>query len=270
LKALSLIRDQPWYRRQAFEKGLENAGFQITKDKADLVLIWNRYGHSHQVAEQYEREGKLVLVAENGYLGKGGVSPKFEVHPKGPSKDSYYSLSIGWHNGRGVWPRGEGRFKDLGVEIKPWRTKGEHILVCPNRSFGVGSQVMPPDWAEKVVKRLRNESKRPVVVRGHPGNNSPRRPLELDLKDAWAVVVWSSSVAVHSLLAGIPTFIEAPFHVLKGCGASGSPDEPVTKEREQHFERMAWHQWTCQELESGEPFRYLLQSAGKAKEPVGS
>lgn len=267
-----MLRPEPWYRRQAFESGLGNAGVELTKDQgaADILLIWNRYGHGHQIASQFEKQGKLVLVAENGYLGYGGVSPKFEVHPSGPKPGSYYSMSIGWHNGRGTWPAGDGRFAKLGVEVKPWRTEGTHILVCPNRSFGVGKQVMPPDWAEKAVGRLRSETKRPVVVRGHPGNNAPQRPLEADLKDAWAVVVWSSSVAVHSIVAGIPTFIEAPFQVVKGAGASGSPDEPVTLDRLPHLERMAWHQWQLREIESGEPFNLLLSAARKEKEPVGA
>jgi hypothetical protein len=261
LKAFSLLRPEPWYRRQAFETGLEKAGLELTKDQnaADVLLIWNRYGPGHQAAEQFERRGKLVLVAENGYLGKGGTSPKFDVHPGGPKPDSYYSLSIGWHNGRGIWPAGEGRFQKLGVELKPWRTSGDHILVCPNRSFGVGKQVMASDWASTASQRLQNASKRPVRVRSHPGNDAPQKPLEADLEGAWAVVVWSSSVAVHALLAGIPTFIEAPWQVLKGAGASGSPDEPVTPERLPHFERMAWHQWTCAELETGEPFKALLK-----------
>jgi hypothetical protein len=265
LKAYSLIRSQPYYRKQAFEEGLRKAGFEVVADRpqsgkpGEVLVIWNRYGDLHSLAERFESGGGRVLVAENGYLGRGGSVPKFDVHPGGPKPGHYYSLSWGWHNGRGQWPSGgHERFEALEVDIKPWRTDGDHILVCANRSFGVGKQVMPADWAKTASERLRRETKRPVVVRDHPGNNAPQRTLKADLRGAWAVMVWSSSVAVHALLEGIPTYIQAPFQVVKGAGASGPVDAPSVPDRRPHFERLAWSQWTVEEIQSGEPFAALL------------
>lgn len=273
MRAFSLLRPDPWYRRQAFELGLKRAGYEVLLRQpergraGDAMLIWNRYGHVHEIAARFEAEGGTVVVAENGYLGAGGTSPKFDVHPKGPQAVSYYALSADFHNGRGRWKSGgPERLNALGVELAPWRTEGEHILVCPNRSFGVGEQVMHPDWAERCAARLRKNTKRPVRVRGHPGNDEPKRALAEDLKGAWAVVVWSSSVAVHALAAGIPTFIEAPWQIVKGAGATGPVDNPVTPERQPHFERLAHAQWQLQEIETGEPFRRLLHSSAREGE----
>jgi hypothetical protein len=240
-------------------------------DKDTLLVIWNRYGQWHQIADRVERGGGRTLVAENGFLGAGGSSPKYDVHPRGPRATDYYALAEGWHNGRGRSPSGgPERFKALGVELKPWSTDGKHILVAPNRSFGVGNQVMAPDWAQRASERLRKATSREVRIRPHPGNNAPRRPLSEDLKDCWAVVVWSSGVAVHALAAGIPAFIEAPFHILKGASASGAVDFPVTPERLPHFERLAWGQWTCEEIASGEPFNRLLAPAREAEKPTAA
>lgn len=263
-QAWSLLRPQPWYRADVFARGLARAGYELRGDAprgapGRILVIWNRYGSSHQSASEFERQGGTVLVAENGYLGAGGTAPKFDVHPGGPKPHHYYALAVGWHNGRGSSPCGpEDRFSRLGVELKPWRTDGGHILVAPNRSFGVGKQVMPEDWARQVVERLRGQTKREVRVRPHPGNDAPQRPLAADLEGCWAAMVWSSGAAVHSLLAGIPTFIAAPFHILKGAGAGGSLDEPVMPDRLPHFERMAYAQWRLDEIESGLPFRALL------------
>lgn len=266
-----MLRSEPWYRRQAFEQGLVNAGYQVVQGEpargapGEVLCIWNRYGHWHDVATRFERDGGTVVVAENGYLGAGGTSPKFDVHPKGPQPHHYYALGIGFHNGRGTWPTGgPERFEALGVDLKPWRTQGEHVLVCANRSFGVPPQVMPPDWAERCAERLRRQTKRPVRIRSHPGNDEPRRPLAVDLEGAWAVVIWSSSCGVHALAAGIPVYVEAPYWVMKGASASGPIDAPVMPERRPHFERMAHAQWQLQEIETGEPFRrLLLRAAGQ-------
>jgi hypothetical protein len=261
LQAFSLIREQPWYRRCAFERGLKELGIPVENrhpvkpDKNTLLLIWNRYATNHAIAEQVERAGGTVIVAENGYLGAGGTSPKFDVHPAGPQPHHYYALSLDWHNGRGRFNHGgPERFAALGVELKPWRAGGDYVLVCPNRSFGVGQQVMHPDWAERVAAKLRKIGEK-VVVRGHPGSKQPKRPLAEDLAGASEVWIWSSSVGVHALVEGIPVNCLAPYWICKGAGyglADGA--------RKLELERMAWAQWTLAEIESGAAFRHLLST----------
>lgn len=277
MRAHVLIREAPWYRRQAFERGLKAVGFDVVSinpDQArsgDVLVCWNRYGNVHEHATKFERAGGSVIVAENGYIGRGGGSPKFQVHPGGPKPGDYYSISWGWHNGRGTWPAGgPERFEAMGIELKPWRIDGGHILICPNRSFGVGAQVMSPSWAQEKLHALSRITKRLIKIRSHPGNNAPARPLEADLEGSWLVYVWSSSVAVHSLAAGIPTFIEAPWNILKGASATGSVEDHYSPNRQPHFERMAWHQWTVEEIESGEPFRALLSAAGQGQVALNS
>ena len=266
-RAYNLLRPLPWYRHDAFSRGLKAVGYDVVEDRFepagsnDVLLIWNRYGGRHDQAQLFERQGGTVLVAENGFIGAGGSEPKFDVHPSGPQPHHYYALAKRYHHGRGEWPTcGPERFAALGIELKPWRTQGEHVLICPNRSFGVPPQVMPQNWAEEAALRCSKQTRRPVRIRRHPGNDAPKRRIQDDLAGAWAVVVWSSNVALHALAAGIPCYIEAPFHVVKGASASGTVDEPIITERLPHFQRMAGAQWTLKEIECGEPFRLLLPS----------
>ena len=262
MKAYCLLRQDPWYRRQVFVDGLKACGHEVLLRRPDamskdtILLIWNRYAAVHELALQAERAGATVIVAENGYLGYEGVSPKFDVHPQGPKPGSFYSLSLGWHNGRGRWHVGEwNRFPALGVTIKPWRTKEGYQLVCPNRSFGVGEQLMHPDWAARKESSLRKAGFL-VKVRVHPGNNQPRNPLSADLEGASGVHIWSSSSGVHALLEGIPVFCDAPYWIMKEAAANSKPQV----DRHVAFERLAWAQWTCEEIASGEPFRHLLSA----------
>jgi hypothetical protein len=277
VRAYLLIREAPWYRRQAFEAGLRRAGYEVVVQRTgpgrpgDVLVIWNRYLGNHDLALGFERAGGRVLVAENGYIGAGGTPPKFDVHPRGPQPGHYYALAEGFHNGWGRWPEGGGeRFRALGLELKPWRRDGEHVLVCPNRSFGIPGRFMPPDWAQRCAERLRKQTARPVRIRAHPGNDAPGRPLEADLANAWAVVIWSSSCGAHALAEGIPVFVEAERWIMKGAAAGGPIDRPEMPERLPHFERMAWAQWTCGEIESGEPFVRLLSPAGKGEVAAGT
>lgn len=267
MKAHCMIREQPWYRREAFVAGLRNAGHEVVvsppvkADKNTLLVIWNRYGENNYLAERVEQAGGKVIVAENGYIGAGGGTPKFQVHPAGPSAEHYYALALGWHNGGGVWNVGAGdRWSALGVEIRPWRFEGEYILVCPNRSFGVPGRMMPTDWAEKTKLRLERETKMPVRIRAHPGNHSPKRPLAQDLAGAFLVVVWSSSCGVHALVDGIPVICEAPYWICRSAAPSlaGLAHTDSFPNREHALHRLAWAQWTVAEISSGEPFSILL------------
>lgn len=265
MRAYNLLRSQPWYRAEAFSAGLKAAGYEVRTGVAergrsgDVLLIWNRYWQTHELALRFEREGGTVLVAENGYLGAGGTAPKFDVHPGGPKPHHYYALGRGFHNDDTRWKAGgEERWAALRVELKPWRESGEHVLLLPNRSFGIPGRMMPLEWAGQAAARIRKQSQRPVRVRAHPGNDAPKRPLQADLEGCWAAVVWTSSAGVHALAAGIPVFCEGPAWSMKAAACSGPIDAPVLPERLPAFKRLAWGQWRLEEIQTGAPFRHLL------------
>ena len=276
-RAYNLLRPQPWYRREAFSRGLRVAGYEVIEDRVeparpgDVLLIWNRYGGRHEQALAFEHAGGTTLVAENGYIGAGGSEPKFDVHPGGPQPHHYYALAKHYHHGRGEWfSGGPERFSALGLELKPWRTEGDHILICPNRSFGVPPQVMPKDWAERTAARVRQQTERPVRIRRHPGNDAPARRIGEDLRNAWAVVVWSSNVGVQALVAGIPVICMAPFWICKNATqpylstVEDRPNEALRQIEDgirfDSMTRLAWAQWRLDEIEQGTPFDHLLST----------
>ena len=280
MTAYCLIRKQPVYRQDAFVAGLKSAGFDVRVGTPveprpdDILLIWNRYGDFAYQAQRFEKAGARVLVAENGYMGAGGTAPKFDV-TAGPQAGHYYALALGHHNGRGVWPTGDGsRWAALGVPLKPWG-HGDYVLVCPNRSFGEPDRLMPSDWGELTVRALAKVTQRPVRLRQHPGNSTPARPLAEDLAGAHAVVIWHSSAGVHALVQGVPVVCMGPWWICKDASfdtldavQGGAWDQPwdtmyLDMFRLKALQRMAWAQWTIDEIASGEPFKRLLWHDGK-------
>lgn len=268
--AFNLVRDQPVYRRQAFSAGLAAAGYEVTHrrpmscEPGQLLLIWARYGENHVLAEKFEKGGGIVLVAENGYLGPGGISPHHS------DTRTTYALARGWHNDASAIPRrSPERFDALGVDLKPWRADGGHILVCPNRSFGAPGRLMPSNWANEAAARLRKVSKREIRIRPHPGNHAPKRPLADDLAGAWATVIWSSSAGVHSLIAGVPVVCEAPFWIAKTATFSNLDELEragawkhgigyLSGYRDDALHRLAHGQFHLDEITSGYAFRAVL------------
>lgn len=268
MRASILIRAQPEYRREAFAEGLRRAGYEIafqvpgTVQRGDVLLIWNRYGLAEMEADRFEARGGTVLVAENGYLDPGRDAAR-----------RWYALAIGGHNGQGRWPIGTPeRWPRIAAHVgapvlAPWRADGTHVLVCPNRSFGRRGYVMPEDWSLRTLDALRRLTQRPVRLRPHPGNGPEALPLEADLKDCWAMVIWASSAGVKALVAGIPVIRLAPAWILDGAVSTrlDEVEAPALPARGAAFERLAWAQWNIEEIASGEPFRRLLSHTGKSE-----
>lgn len=260
-RALCLIRAQPHYRRWAFCKGLEKAGYSVT-DQAldarpdDVLIVWNRYGSSEEHARRFEKVRATVLVCENGYLGRDAEHRQ------------YYAIARGHHNGAGEWyVGGPERWAALGVTLAPWREKGSHILVCPSRGIGPNGVAMPLGWEKEVLRELRAKTARPIRVRPHPCDKPARVSLAEDLQDCHAAVVWNSAAGIHALVAGVPVIYQAPKWVAGEAAsrAIGAIEAPPMPERVPAFERLAWAQWSIAEIESGAPFRYLLRPAGQGQ-----
>ena len=255
--AYNLTRREIHYRHESFSTGMKAAGYDVKSslpdkiDHGDVLLIWNRYGKMHELATRFERAGGTVVVAENGYLGADEYGAQ------------RYALARHAHNGRGQWHTGAAdRFAALNIELQPWREEGAHVLICPNRSFGMPGMIMPCDWANDVRRRLAKFTQREIRVRPHPGNDAPKKPLADDLRDAWAVVIWASSAGVQALVAGIPVICESPYWICKSAGDTLNRIEaPAMFGRTEALEKLAWAQWTLAEIESGAAFDHLLRAA---------
>ena len=151
------------------------------------------------------------------------------------------------------------RFRGLQRPIRPWRTAGRHILVCPNSAAHFALFRLDADaWVAEVTQRLQAMTDRPIVVRWK--RDSGRRPLWADLVDAWAVVAWSSVAALDALIAGVPVFVLAPHAAAYRMGLSDlsrieSPRYP--EDRQRFCGVLADHQWLLSELRSGQAWRML-------------
>lgn len=253
MRAACLIRSQPFYRADAFQRGLRACGYQVQGAPAhdpksgDVLVIWNRYGGNEAIATRYEQAGAVVLVAENGYLGREWNGA------------AWYALARNHHNGGGAWYiGGEDRWAKHGTALKPWRTDGEHVLVLPQRGIGPQGVAMPKDWSARIHGRLRTE--RPIRVRPHPGEGAAY-PLEHDLRDAWCVVTWGSGAAIKAAVAGVPVFYDFPRWIGAGLGKpfAGDVEDCAYPDRERALGHVIWGQWRLDEIEAGVPFRVLLQ-----------
>lgn len=172
----------------------------------------------------------------------------------------YYRITRNAYQFTGTSDATPERFLALGKTITPWRDSGHHIVLCPNSPtyFGLfGLDVH--QWVKEVTATIHQHTDRPVRVRW----KGQETPIEQDLQDAWAVVVFSSAAAIDGLLAGVPCFTLADFAATRSMGLSDlsrieSPFRPDN--REAFLWTLADNQWTMNEIRDGIAWRALSQS----------
>lgn len=253
MRAVVLLREQPVYRKGSFVAGLQACGYAIVPDISapgpdDVLVIWNRYGHWAQIASRYEARGARVVVAENGYMGRewrGGV---------------WYQLALDWNAGAGRWPVGDpSRASMFAHDLRPWRAGGDYVLVLAQRGIGSPPVAQPKGWHERVVSDLERVGRR-VVLRGHPGKHQENESLYAQLDRAACAVTWGSAAGVKALLHGVPVY----HGMARWIGAPAARPyathlpEPFRGDRSEMLARLAWAQWSVEEIASGEAFRHLL------------
>jgi hypothetical protein len=168
--------------------------------------------------------------------------------------------------------------KDLRISLKPWRTQGNHILICLQRNGGWSMRGLDViQWMNSTILEIRKYSKRPIVVRAHPGDKkiggylkinhksvslSINPDLRDDLRNAWATVVYNSSPSVASIIEGVPAFLTDPQPKHSQSVEVANTDisrieDPTMIDRQSWIERLSMCHWKFDELKSGEAWQFF-------------
>lgn len=271
-RAFIAVRHEIPKRRQAVITGLQALGYSVTDSiltnrvmkplptkglsKLDLLVLWNRGGRFERMALDFEKAGGSCIILENGYAASAGTKT--------------YALALFDHNGNGWSPVGSiRRWNRLNVRVSDWRKAGSEILICRQRGIGSRSMAQPYGWTERVQRDIKKVTDHPVRVREHPAVLAHRRlecpRFEEDTRDAYCIVTFSSGAANDAIINGIPVFYLAPHIIMEDAAKHGLDDleNPFLGCREAAFAKLAWAQWTCEELSTGEPFNYLIERIKK-------
>lgn len=171
-------------------------------------------------------------------------------------RNHYYRVTRNAYQHDGSGEAGLERFVSLGIPIRPWRSTGNHVLVCPpDQAFAGLMGFDAQGWLDGVLAELKANTDRPIRIRGRHGNAAP---LLADLTNCWALVTYTSNAAVEAVLEGVPVFCTARCAGL----AMGTHDltlieTPLTPDREQWAWNLAANQWTMNEIASGQCWRAI-------------
>lgn len=234
----------------AFAKG---CGGAITDEKELFDGPVALFGSPPQwpILHAARAEGREWIYGDHGYFGR----------------KRYYRVTRNayQHDGSGDYP--PDRFLGFRREVKPWRRRGRHVLVCPNSDVYMGLHGIDGQaWLRGVLDTIRQHTDRPVIVRWKRPP-MPQPEIRHHLAHAHAVVVFSSAAALDALIDGVPAFVLAPFAAGARLGLSdlSQIESPIyPDDREPVFWSLAYQQWTLAEMMQGQAWRALQESQGRA------
>lgn len=268
-----------------FGESIRKAGHdvEVARDRifrfADLVIFWGHGPKTQSVRERQIAAGRDCLVAEAAVYG-----------------EQLAMVSLGYNGCRGeaeymMGDDPEGRAKMLGLKMVDWPEVGsgdgavkklaksakdklmrKKIFVMgqvPNDPMldGVGYDNFVHDVM--VIAGSRG------VFRKHPlSEYVPRLKCKVDegglddaLKNASCVVTMNSTAAVAAVLAGVPVVAMDPRSMVYDVAGHDLKDmkNPVMPDRKEWFERLAFVQWTPEELADGAAWQTVGKKYGAVK-----
>jgi len=174
--------------------------------------------------------------------------------------------------------------KNLNLNLKDYRTNGEHILLCLQRNGGWSmGNVDIQEWAVNTINAIRRFTDRPIVIRLHPGDKTSKNIIQPgnpncrikfskavrlstnanlvdDLKNCWAAVNYNSSPMVGAAIEGVPIFVMDP--IKSQCRDVANTDltqieNPSMPDRQSWANRLSMFHWNFEELKSGECWTHM-------------
>jgi hypothetical protein len=263
---------------EAFIKGCRRLDIEHTVNPRDqnydVAVIWSvlwqgRMRPNREIWDHCQRTNKKVVVLEVGgfrrnhmwRIGIGGINRE---------ADFANDFDIG------------DRYKKIGLELKPWMgNRGNNILICTQNPNSYQWRNMPPMsvWLKNTIQDIREFYQNKIIIRPHPRahNNIPvfkdnvevvrpkRIPdtyddvdIDTALDDVKFVVNHCTNPGIEAVLNGIPamtgdTSLAWPVSMMNGYMNFSEPD------RENWVKRLAYIEWTTEEIEQGEPISRLMR-----------
>ena len=269
---------------EAFAKSITDAGHTVTYNEPyrvidhysnyDVAVIWSvlwngRMTHNKQVWEQNRKLNRPVIVLEVGGINRGVT---WKVGLNGINRDGYF----------GDDDNSSDRCNDLGLLLKPWRTEGDHILICGQHDKSLQWNDMPrmSNWFLHIYDEIRKHTDRLIVFRPHPRcrlehierglryveRQEPRKidntydDFDMDFDNVWATVSFSSNPGPHSIINGIPAFVSnhsLAYNVGNDIDFLFDIENPIMPDRTQWLNDYAWTEYTIDEISQGLPLKRL-------------
>ena len=196
----------------------------------------------------------------------------------GSARTSRFSVSInGFHGTAWRDPKVLDRPPRPAYGYSDWRSgKGSKVIVVgqmPNDQSLRGQDI--DAWMGRAATAASEAFGKPVIKRPHPKMLNPWEqhkfvPFERELDDAYAVVTWTSTAGIESVLAGVPTIAMHRGSMVYGLSAQDMKLR-TPPGRQAFVHELSWREWSWTPTDLDALAEYLIEVAPQAaKAPLDS
>jgi hypothetical protein len=231
----------------------------------DMVVTFGQRVHSGRIAKEYRRLGVPVLTVDLPPIRVQGMD------------ETYRALWLNYVNWMPPGQHEPDRLQLFNLEFRPLNW-GRVVLLCGQTENDAAHGLGPVElrkWANDQAEAIGDWYR--VTWRPHPRcafhlDGWPAatldEPVEDVLRRGWhACVTYNSTVGLTALLNGVPVFCDPSSFYAELCSTSlarlTEPRWPSIGERVAFFSRLAYVQWTFDELADGTALDFVLQYANK-------
>jgi len=278
-----------------------------TIKSADILVQSNQKGSKKEkkIGHIYDyvlNSKKPFIVTESAVFRRNMPKPP---HPKAYHRfswTSYFQDDGDYCNKNSPSDRWHQIQKDQNIEIKPWRKKGEYVLVILQRPGDsslhklIAQHGTYDNFINYTMTEIQKHTDRPIVMRMHPLRQDTQKNLitafqdysnkknitistnthgagfleggdglYADFANAWCVVGFNSNALTESVCEGIPTFSMCSSSMAWDCSNTdlANIESPAIFERQQWLNNLAYCQWREDECIAGLPAEHLLSKFNK-------
>lgn len=209
----------------------------------DVLPIVGCHPPLKDMIDGWRKSGRPFIYWDRGYAVR--IFATWLRRPE--SGSGYYRWSLNAFQLQKLRNVPDDRWKQLRIDVKPWQTKGSHIVVAmPTPAYSAlhGTE----RWTDETVANLNRFTDRRIIIR----SKESKVPLWKDLEGAHALVSHGSNAANESIVFGTPVFCD------KSCAAAlvGQTDiskieSPIYPDRQPWFNSLAYSQFTESEMTDG-------------------
>lgn len=204
------------------------------------------------ISEQQRRRFHTMCIDAScwKYLDPNGTYLRYSLG--GPFYDRAEYANRNSNNAK--WLEISAKF-NIALRTDPVTTNNGHILICMQRDGGFAMKTLDPlQWLTDKLKMLRSHTKRPLVIRPHPGAyqmqdfarfrsfpgvivvDPAESSLIENLHNAHAAVFFNSSASVAAAIANVPIFVDD-----QSCVSWAVANKDIARiESPEHFDRTQW------------------------------
>lgn len=243
-------------------------GYGRRIDENDKHLIQN---FRYSILEHQKKNNNHAFCFDGGFFKGLG---NYKYYRFGLNSPLYNGTFLNQNSPNDRWDKIKQEFN---IPYAPWRSTGDHILICtqPDRGYSMSDQPTI-DLIREWIPKIRSFTDKSIIIKPHPNGwrntesedavikfllteqNVAIIPSRSNLydyfKDASCMITWNSTVAVESVAYGIPTFsfhnmgfaYDVTDHTLDNFNT------PTQFNRDQWLADIHYAQWSAEELATGE------------------